>query len=290
MRNIVYLNGEFLPYEKAHIPLATHALHYGTGCFEGVRAYYNNGLIVFRLLDHFERLKRSAKTLHMKLPDINFFQVTINLLKKNKYREGVYIRPLVYKSSETVTKFNLDQLEDGFAIYTTPLGHHLDVNNGVIVKFSSWKRVSSDAIPVSAKPTGLYLNTCLAKTEIDNEGFGEAVFLNSDGSIAEGSAENIFLVKNKKLITPSLDQNILEGITRNTIIQLAKNEFGMETIERKVMSDELITADEVFLTGTGAEVTPVNSVGPITKNLQQLYFDVVHGKVKKYSHWLTYAR
>ncbi|MBI3887573.1 aminotransferase class IV [Candidatus Microgenomates bacterium] len=214
----------------------------------------------------------------------------MGVLKRNKYLEGVYIRPLVYVSTESVVKFNLNKLDCGFAIYTVPLGHFFDVANGIKIKVSSWTRVSSGSIPPGAKPTGIYLNTCLAKTEVEDLGFGEAVLLNSDGSISEGSAENIFLVKDGNLVTPSLDQNILEGITRNTIIELAKSEFGIKTIQRKIMANELETADEIFLTGTGAEVTPVNTVGLITKRLQQLYFDVVHGKVNKYSHWLTYAR
>jgi branched-chain amino acid aminotransferase len=290
MKNIVYFNGQFLPYNRATLPLATHALHYGTGCFEGIRGYFfKNQLIIFRLKDHYDRLKKSAQILHMTAPDIDLCGITIDLLKKNRYKENVYIRPLIYKSSETITEFNLEKLTDGFAIYTCPLGHYLDVNQGIKALVSSWERVSSRAIPPQAKPTGLYLNSCLAKTEAEKRGAKEAILLNPDGSISEGSAENIFLVFKNELVTPSADQNILEGITRNTILQLARREFKLKTTERKVMAEELKAAEEIFLTGTGAEITPVGRPGPVTTSFQTLYFDIVRGKVNRYRHWLTYA-
>lgn len=302
MNTIVYLNGKFVPYQKALIPIDTHALHYGTGCFEGIRGYWNSQhkkLYVFRLADHYQRLKRSCATLSMRLPLTvpKLCQTTSELLKQCNYDTGVYIRPLVYKSSQTVTEFNLDKLSDGLTILTQPLGHYLNVTCGIKVITSSWQRVSASMIPPFAKPTGIYLNTALAKTEAEAKGAAEAILTNPDGSISEGSAENIFLVKNNRLYTPSLDQNILEGITRNTIIELARKELDISTIQRKIMTTELTGADEVFLTGTGAEVTPVikidkkkvgnGQIGPITQQLQDIYFRVVHGNHPKYTHWIT---
>lgn len=302
MKNIVFLNGQYLPYRKAHIPLATHALHYGTGCFEGLRGYWNpkqKKLYVFRLKDHYLRLQNSCRTLLMSLPaDVReLTRITLKLLRENNWRQDVYIRPIVYKSSETVTQFNLRQLADGFAIYTTPLGHYLDISAGIKAVTSSWQRVSNRMIPPSAKPTGIYLNTALAKTEALGLGAEEAILLNPDGSVSEGSAENVFLVKAGRLITPAVTENILEGITRKTIIELAWKEMKIKTKERKVMKKEMFSADEIFLTGTGAEVTPVTEIdgvkigrgqlGPVAENLQSLYFAIVRGENKKYAGWLT---
>lgn len=302
MRNIVYLNGQFLPYKKATIPLATHAFHYGTGCFEGIRGYWSKKegrLFVFRLKDHYRRLERSAKTLYMKLPFPvdKLCEITIELLRKNDYKEGVYIRPILYKSAENILKFDLTHLSDGFAVYTAPLGHYLDVSKGIPVVTSSWKRMDSRAIPAFAKPTGLYINTSLANTEAKEKGAGEAIFQNFDGTICEGSAENIFLVKDGRITTPAVNQNILVGITRDTIITLAKKELGKTVNERRVTPKELSAADEVFLSGTGAEVTPVTGIdnkpigsgrpGPISSILQKLYFKIVTGNNHKYSHWIT---
>lgn len=293
---IVFLNGKFLPYEQAVIPISTHALHYGTGCFEGIRGYWNeekHQLFVFRLEDHIQRLKRSCQTLHMSLPN-GVENLIVQLLKKNSFREGVYIRPLVYKKDETVTVFDLNKLSDGLAIFATPLGHYLNVSKGIGVIFSKWQRVNAKMIPPGAKPTGLYLNTALAKTQAANRGADEAILLNADGSVSEGSAENLFYVLKDQLFTPSLDQNILEGVTRNTVIEIAQKELGLRTIQKRILPEELSKAEEIFLTGTGAEVTPVADlegkhlgVGKITKQLQKLYFDIVHGKNPKYSHWLT---
>ena len=302
MNNIVFLNGKFVPYKKAVVPISTHALHYGTGCFEGIRGYWNpkaKKLYVFRMADHYRRLARSCRTLCMRLPAPvpELCLTTVELLRRCSYKQGVYIRPLVYKSDPTVTRFNLDKLADGFAILTEPLGHYLNVSAGIGAITSSWLRVSARMIPPFAKPTGIYLNTALAKTEAEAKGASEAILTNPDGSVSEGSAENIFLVKANRLFTPSLDQNILEGITRNTIIELAQKELRIPTLQRKIMASELAAADEVFLTGTGAEVTPVTKingvkigpgrVGPITHKLQDLYFCIVHGQNPKYAHWLT---
>jgi len=301
-KKIVFFNGKFVPYEKAVVSVASHALNYGTGCFEGIRAYWSEkkqSLFVFRLPDHVQRMKRSAKTLFLKLPvtEKEFQKIVVDLLRKNRPREDTYIRPLLFKSEEVVGKFDLRKLQDGFTIFTVPLGRYLNTNQGVKTIISSYRRVDDRTVPPFAKPTGIYLNTALAKTEALKKGVDEAILLNLDNSVAEGSAENIFLIKNNKLITPSLNQNILAGITRQTIIELAKRELNMETVQRKVMSKELFSADEVFLTGTGAEVAPVIEIdrkkvgdgkaGKITARLQSFYFQIVHGENRKYSQWLT---
>jgi branched-chain amino acid aminotransferase len=301
-KRFIFFNGKFVPWEKAKVSVATHALNYGTGCFEGIRAYWSESqkkLFVFRLSDHIKRMKRSAKTLFLKLPvsEKEFQKIVVALLRKNKLKEDAYIRPLLFKSEEVIGKFDLKKLEDSFAIFTVPLGRYLNTGSGVKTIISSWRRIDARTVPPFAKPTGIYLNTALAKTEALARGVDEAILLNLDSSVAEGSAENIFLVKNKKLITPSLDQNILAGITRKTIIELAKKELGIATAERKIMKKELFLADEVFLTGTGAEVAPVIEIdgkkisqgktGKITSRLQFLYFQIVHGENKKYRYWLT---
>ena len=302
MTRFAYFKNEFVPYEKALIPIGTHALQYGTACFEGIRGYWNKEkvkLYVFRLKDHYKRMKKSTETLHMKIPlDIEALSdITIELIRKNKHRENIYIRPILYKSDDIVSRFNLDNLIDTFSIYTVPLGKHLNTDKGISLVFSTWKRISSKAVPPSAKPTGIYLNTCLAKTEADSKGADEAILLNEDNTIAEGSAENVFIAKNNGLYTPSEDQNILVGITRNTIIELAERELGIKTTEKSIKKEELQDADEIFLTGTGAEVTPVISienkkigsgeVGIITSNLQKLYFNIVYGNNYKYKKWLS---
>jgi len=298
----VYFNGQFVRDNKAVINISTHALHYGTGCFEGLRAYWNKDhqqIYIFRGKEHYRRLKNSCKTLVMKLPySVKELQkLTVKLLIKNKYRQDVYIRPLVYKATSAVAKLDLTQLKDGFALYAIPLGHYLDTSKGISVGVSSWCRGEANAIPPTAKPTGLYLNTCLAKTEAIQNGFDEAIFLNQDGSVSEGSAMNLFLVQNGKLITPDVSSNILIGVTRQTIIEIAQKELGLEIKERRVSRAELYTSDEAFFTGTAAEVTPVvkidrrlvgnGKIGSITKKLQKLYFEIVQGENKKYHHWLT---
>ena len=298
---LVYFNGFVVPYESAVLPVASPVLHYGLGSFEGIRAYWNEKeerLFVFRLEDHYERLKRSAQTLVMTLPAdvISLCDSTVDLLWQNQVKGDVYIRPLVYKKTPTVVQLNLDKLEDGFVIVLQSLGHYLDVL-GMSVITSSWKRLDSSMIPVGAKPVAAYLNSALAKTEAARQGAGEAILLNNDGTVAEGSAENIFLVKDGKLITPATSQNILVGVTRQTVMELAKKEFDVDTDERPVLEEELYRADEIFFTGTGAEIAPVVSInnclvgsgtiGLVTDKLQQLYFRVVHGEEPTYGHWLT---
>ena len=301
MSRTFYFNGKFVPEEKAVIPITAHALHYGTGCFEGIRAYYNEedkALYVFRLEDHFKRMVNSTKILYSKLPGTpkELSEITVELLKKNFSETDIYIRPLAFKIDPAVGNFNLTTLKDGFAIYTVPLGRYLK-EKGIRANVSSWMRVPDRAIPPRGKITGAYANTSLAKTESLLGGFDEALFLDDRGHIAEGSAENFFMVMDGKLITPSLSDDALVGITRHTLMTIAKNELGIETEQRSIDRSEVYGADEVFVCGTGAEVSPVieidhhpvgdGKIGPISEKIKKLYLDIVRGKNPEYSNWLT---
>ena len=292
-----------MPLSEAKIGIMTHALHYGTACFEGIRGNWNSEekqIYLFRVRDHFQRLKKSCHIMKISLPYSvdELCQFTVELVEKNGYREDIYVRPLAYKSSQVVG-VRLHNLEDDFLMFVIPFGPYLDINKGCRCCVSTWRRIDDNMIPPRAKVTGLYVNSALAKTEAWENGFDEAILLNQYGHVSEGSGENIFLVVEGRLVTPPSSDNILVGITRNTIIELAKNELGIDTVERSIGRNELYIADECFLTGTAAHVTPVieidhrrigeGAIGEITKKLQQLYFDVVRGKNPRYIDWCTPA-
>lgn len=301
MGKIIYFNGKFVYESEAVVPITTHALHYGTGNYEGIRAYYSEEekcLYVFRLEDHFKRMVNSTKIMNIKLPGTpeELSKITIELLKKNFSETDIYIRPLAFKSDPAIGNFNLAKVKDAFAMYCVPLGRHYENQEGLKVMISSWTRVSDKAIPPRGKITGSYANTCLAKTEASLLGFDEALLLDNKGFVVEGSAENFFMVKNGKLITPPESSDILVGVTRNSIIEIAKTELKIEVEERNILRDEIFKADEIFLCGTGSEIAGVGSidqkkigsgVGAITKKIQELYFEIVHGRNPEYSKWLT---
>ncbi len=299
--NLVYFNKQFVPLTEAKISIRTNALHYGTGVFEGIRAYWNpkeQQLFAFKLPEHYERMVNNCKVMKLKLDhDMKeLCAITVDLLRRNQPREDTYIRPIAYLSSEGLGP-KLIGYETGFAIYTIPLGEYIDTSVGIKVGFSSWRRISDNTIPARCKVTGGYVNSALARTEAMEQGYDEAIFLTQDGFISEGSAENIFLARNGTLVTPDLSQDILEGITRDVLLTLCREELGLPVIERQVGRTELYVADEVFLCGTGAQVAPVIEVdrrpvgsgkmGPITARIQQLYFQVVKGDHPKYRHWCT---
>lgn len=296
-----YFEEKFVPLSQAKIGIMTHAFNYGTGCFEGIRGNYNTEekqLYLFRVREHLERITNSCKILKISLPHSvdDMMQLTVELMKMNDYQDDVYIRPLAYKSSEIVG-VRLHDLTDGFLIFSTSLGNYLDLDKGIRCCTVSWRRVDDNMIPARAKVTGIYINSALAKTEAHDHGFDEAIMLTHDGHVSEGSGENIFIVSNGKLITPPPSDNILVGITRDTVMQLAREELGMETIERSIDKSELYVSEEVFMTGTAAHVTPVlnvdhrnignGEIGPITAQLKDLYFDVIYGRNKKYIDWCT---
>lgn len=302
MASTIFLNGEFVPEEKAVVSVRTHALQYGTGCFEGIRAYYNekqDALFVFRLEDHYKRLFLSGRVLCMDIPYSieDLCKITIELLQKNFSKEDIYIRPFLYKSDTVIGNFSLPKLKSAISIYTVPMGRYVNTEKGVKVAVSSWTRVSDNSIPPRAKITGAYVNTALAKSDALNSGFDEAVFLDRNGHVLEGSAENLFIIRDGVAITPPVSDDILQGITRNTVITLLEKELKVKTIERSIGRTELYQSDEMFLVGTGAEVGPVVSVdgrkvangepGSITSKIKKFYFDVVHGNNLAYKHWST---
>ncbi|HEY49237.1 MAG TPA: branched-chain amino acid transaminase [Dehalococcoidia bacterium] len=298
-----YFQNQFLPLSEAKIGIMTHAFHYGTACFEGIRGNWNakdEELYIFRCPEHYQRLLNSCKLLKIALPHSidKLCELTIELVQKSGYREDIYIRPLAYKSSE-LFGVRLHGLEDNFLIIVTTFGPYLDTEKGIRCCTSSWRRIDDNMIPPRCKISGLYVNNAFAKTEAVENGYDEAIMLTSDGHVSEGSGENIFLVIDGQLVTPSCYDRILMGITRDTVIQLAKNELGIETVERHIDRSELYVADECFLTGTAAHVTPVVEIdnrkvskgapGKLTRELQKLYFDVECGRNKKYLHWCSSA-
>jgi branched-chain amino acid aminotransferase len=297
----VYTGGQFRAYEDAKVGLLTHGLQYGTGCFEGIRGYWvpqDRELYLVQLREHYERLAISAKILMMSLPHSTdeLVEITTELAARNRFETDIYIRPCVFKSAEDVG-VRLHNVPETFAMIPVPFTSYLDASGGLRAGVSSWRRADDSAAPPRAKVTGLYVNSALAKSEAIANGFDEAIMLSHDGHVAEGSAENIFLVKGGVMYTPDPSQNILEGCTRRSIIEIARSEFGLDVIERSIDRSELYGADEIFFTGTAAGVVYVASVdrrtvgdgtiGPVTQKLCAYYERVVRGQEPKYASWLT---
>jgi len=300
MKGTAFFGGEYVPLAEAKISVMTHAFNYGTGTFEGIRAYWNAAeeqLYVFRMREHFERLHNSARILAIDLPhsvdELN--EIGLHILRRSGFQQDVYIRPIAYKSGLGIG-VSMTGVDDDFLMYCQPMGNYIDVDNGIRCCVSSWRRTSDNAIPPRAKVTGSYVNAALAKHEALVNGSDEAIMLAENGSASEGSAENLFIIKGRTLYTPTVSDNVLEGITRATLIEIARTELGVPTVERAVQRTELYTADEVFLCGTGAQVSPVveidkrcigsGKVGPLTLALQRAYFDVVRGVNRAYAAWL----
>ncbi|MFC1962619.1 branched-chain amino acid transaminase [Chloroflexota bacterium] len=294
-----FFRGQFMPASEAKVGIMTHALHYGTGTFEGIRGNWNQDtqqVYLFRVQEHYERLLKSCRIVKINIPYSvdELCRLTAELVEKSGYHEDVYVRPLAYKSSE-VLGVRLHNLEDDFCLMVTTFPAYLDDEKGVRVCVSSWKRLEDNMIPARAKICGLYVNNALAKTEAIENGYDEAIMLTAAGYVSEGSGENIFLVEDKTLVTPPASDSILVGITRDTVIQLARNELGLETLERHISRSELYLADECFLTGTAAHVTPVleidhrkvgrGDIGEITQKLRALYFSIIQGRNEKYFNW-----
>ncbi len=299
MTEFYFINGEYVEASKAMIPVRTHAFLYGTAVFEGIRAYWNEDekqLYAFRVPEHYDRLQHSGHIMWMKSPYTTeeYCEITKKLLAKNNYKEDCYMRPNLYKMAQKVGPGLYDN-PDGFMLITNKMGDYIDTSKGLNVCVSSWRRNSDNAIPPRAKVAGAYANAALIKTDAHNAGFDDAIVLDEAGQVTEGSAMNLFLIQNGKLVTTMKSDNILVGITRNTIMELAKDVLGLEVEERAIDRTEIYISDEAFYCGTGAQVSPIASVdgrklgngevGPISKELQKLYFDVVKGKVPKYKHW-----
>jgi branched-chain amino acid aminotransferase len=296
-----YFKKQIVPLAEAKIGVMTHAFNYGTGVFEGIRGNWNESheqLYVFRIRDHFDRLRKSCRIMQIDLPYDNeqLISTLTRVVEMSGYHEDVYVRPLAYKSSE-VLGVRLHDLEDDLLIFVAPFGPYLDIEKGARCQTSSWRRVADTGIPARAKVTGIYANSALAKTEANLNGFDEAIMLDERGHISEGSGENIFVVIGGRIITPPPSSDILVGITRETVMTLARTELGIEVVERDIDRTEIYTADECFMTGTAAHVTPVveldrrpvgdGKMGRITGELVSLYFDIIKGNNPKYSHWCT---
>ena len=294
-----YFQGKIVPYSEAKVSVLTHALNYGTAAFGGVRAYWNEQdqqLYLFRPHDHYRRLLNSAKLLCMQFDHTpeSLTQITIELLRAEGQRCDVYIRPLVYKADEIIG-VRLHDLHDEISIVAVPFNRYVANDTNAHVTISSWRRVDDNIIPARGKISGSYANSAFIKTDAVRAGFDEALVLSQDGHISEGSAENIFMVRDGVLITPSVTENILEGITRRTVIELAGQELGLRVQERPIDRTEVYLCDELFLTGTAAQVTAVTQVdhrpigsgqmGPITAQLRTLFDEVVRCCQSKYRHW-----
>ncbi|MBV8491547.1 MAG: branched-chain amino acid transaminase [Candidatus Eremiobacteraeota bacterium] len=297
----VYANGGFQRYEDAKVGLLTHGLQYGTGCFEGIRGYWvpeDEELYLVLLRDHYERLMTSAKILTMTVPKTvdELIAITTELCLRNRFEQNVYVRPFMYKAAEDVG-VRLHNVPDAFAIVPVPFTPYLDTSKGLHVCVSSWRRADDTMAPPRAKITGLYVNSALAKSEAIQNGYDEAILLSHDGHVAEGSAENIFLVRRGVLYTPDPSQNVLEGCTRRAIMDIAHDDLGLDVVERSIDRGELYCADEVFFTGTAAGVGYVASIdrrpvgdgtmGPVTKRLSETYERIVTGREPRYDAWLT---
>ncbi|MHB8619553.1 MAG: branched-chain amino acid transaminase, partial [Chloroflexota bacterium] len=261
---IAYFAGSFRPMAECKVSIMTHSLLYGTAVFEGIRGYWDDraGQInIFRVQDHFKRLEKSAHILRSALPagTDELCELAAELCRRNDDRGDVYIRPQAYKADEVIGPELIDRT-DAFFIFSLPFGKYLEKTTGMHCGTSSWRRVQDSMIPARAKVTGIYVNSSLARTEAMENGFDEAIMLNSNGYVAEGSSENLFMVRDGKLVTPADSDDILEGITRKSVIELAREELGVETEARHIGRTELYTADECFLCGTGAEITPVTRI------------------------------
>jgi branched-chain amino acid aminotransferase len=296
---LCYFEGKVVPLSEAKVGILTHALSYGTGCFEGIRAYYNkehNQLYGFRVREHYERLHQSARVLMMDLdysPD-ELVSITNDLLRRSGIRQDAYIRPMVYKADEIIG-VRLHNLRTEVYVTVQPFGNYIDIDRALEVGVSSWKRIDDNMIPARAKVTGAYVNSAFAKSEANLNGFDEAIMLDHSGHVSEGSAENLFMIRNGVAYTPPVTENILEGITRLTIMALMREELHIPVVERAIDRTELYVCDELILCGTGAQIAPVGAVdhrpvgnggvGEIGRALQDLYFDVVRGNVPKYKEW-----
>lgn len=300
-KTYAFFEGNFVPIEEANINIMTHAFLYGTAIFEGIRAYWNpkhQQLYIFRMKEHFERLFQSMKILRMdcQYSIDELCSLVVDLLRRNAPQEDIYIRPGIYKSACRIGPSLLDNPSDLY-IFTVPFGDYFHGAPGLKVMVSNWRRVDDNAIPARCKIIGAYANTSLAKTDAVAAGFDDCIVLTDSGHVSEGSAMNLMMVRNGQLITTPVYENILEGITRDTVMEFAEEEFGLKTECRPIDRSELYICDELFFCGTGAQVTPVlevdrrlvgdGTVGPITEKVKAWYQSICHGEQEKYKHWLT---
>ena len=296
---IVWFNNHFVPLAEANVNILTHALNYGTGCFEGIRGYFEDAqqdLFLVRPVEHYERWKRNAGILRIDIPNsaVDLAGLTAELCRRNNFRSHIYVRPLAYKASARIGVAP-DQ-NDAYAIVVVPFGDYFDSAKGLKAGVVSWRRIEDTAIPGRAKICGAYVNSVLATDEARRNGHDEAIFLTEAGHVAEGATCNLFMVRNGKLITPPGTDNILEGITRASVMELARNEMKLEIVERSIGRSELYVCDEVFFTGTAVEIAPIvqvdhrpvgkGEVGSITTKLRSLYVEATRNRMAVYRNWL----
>jgi branched-chain amino acid aminotransferase len=294
-----FFEGKIVPLADAKVNIATHGFLYGTAVFSGMRAYWNEEqqrLFVFRPYDHFRRLLHSARIMSMQslYDEEGLIQLTIDLLKTDHWQQDVYLRPTFYKADMGIG-VRLHNLRDEFSMFVTAFDKYVQNDTNAHVTISSWRRIDDNSIPARGKISGAYANSALIKTDANLAGFDEALVLDNNGHVSEGSAMNIFMLRDGVLITPPVTDNILEGITRKSIIEMARKDLGLEVVERSIDRTEVFIAEEMFMTGTAAQVTAVTKIdhrpvgagvmGPITTKLRMLYEDVLRGRNNKYLHW-----
>ncbi|MDH3278649.1 MAG: branched-chain amino acid transaminase [Nitrosopumilus sp.] len=294
----VWFDGKYILTEKAQVPITTHAIHYGTSIFEGIRAYWNGrNLYIFRLDEHVKRFRRSGQFYNISLnfSDREIIDAIIGICRKNKIKKSCYIRPFYFVGDYGINLHVTEKAPTNVAIFTFPFGDLFN-KNGITAGVVSWRKFSDNSTPPQAKMGGNYLNSIIATQEAKRNGFDEAILLDHNGNVSEAPGENIFIVREGQLVTPTLSSSALEGITRDAVIKIAKD-LDMDVVEREVTRSELIVSEEIFLTGTAAEITPIVSIdskkiskgkpGDITKKMMQEYTDIVMNRNVDYSYWLT---
>ena len=301
-QSLAFFQGKVVPIEEAQVNVMTHALHYGTAVFEGIRGNWNatdEKLYVFRMQEHYERLLQGCSMLMLNIPYTasDLCQITIDLLRECGYRQDLYIRPLAYKSEELVANLKLQEIDSDFTLITVPFGDYLDSDGALKCCTSSWRRVDDTNIPPRLKISGTYVNGILAKTEATLAGFDEAIMLTQDGYVSEGSGENLFMIQDGLIFTPPVSDNNLTGITRDSAIEIGKKKLGVEVIERRIRRSELYFADEVLLTGTAAHIQAVGYLdnrmigsgdsGPITTTINNVYQEAIRGNHPDFKDWCT---
>ena len=300
-QGFAYFNGRVVPLSEANVNISTHALNYGTGCFEGIRCYWNEEqrqLYVVKLLEHYQRLLRSCRILKINLgmSATDMCAATLEMLQANNFHSDAYVRPLAFKSGRMI-KVALSKIPDSFAAFAVPMGDYIDTTRGLRVTISSWQRLDDNAIPARGKVTGGYVNTALAIDDALAAGFDETIMLTSDGHVAEGSSCNFFMVQNGVLITPPVSEDILVGITRSAVLELAR-ELEIPYQERRIDRSELYTADELFYCGTGVQIAHIGEIdgrmigdegrrGPIVERVQSRYIAACRGSIPEYATWRT---
>ena len=294
----IWFDGKFLTHDKAKVPVTTHAIHYGTSIFEGIRAYKNKeNLFIFRLNEHVKRFRSSGKyyNISLRFSDNEIKKAIINLCRKNKIKKSCYIRPFYFVGQYGINLHVTKKAPTHVAIFSFPFGDLFN-KNGITSCISIWRKFSDASTPTQAKMGGNYLNSILATQDAKNRGFDEAILLDKNGNVSEAPGENIFIIKNNTLFTPPLSSSALDGITRRSILTFSKD-LGLKTKIKNITKEELKSANEVFLSGTAAEITPIiqidkkkigiGKIGDLTKTIMEKYHDIVMNQSKKYSKWVT---